>query len=370
MAPRIPYVDLARLHRPLREELLEATARVLDHGQFVLGPEVAELEARLAERLGVAAVVGVSTGTDALVLALRLAGVGQGDEVITVSHSFVATASAIRLLGARPVFVDVDEETMLMDPAGLEAARSPRTRAVLPVHLNGFACDLEPISAFCRRHGLPLIEDCAQAFGVLHAGRPVGSTQIGCFSLHPLKTLSACGDAGFVSVTTEREAELLRQWRNLGLRDRDHCRWVSGNTRLDGLQAALASVKLRHFDRWVEARRAHAAAYRAALAGRVRLPPAEKEGDLAIYSAFPIRHRHRDALREALDRRGVDARAHYPLAIHQQEAFADLPAQPLPVTERVVEEILSLPVGPELTEAGRKRVIEAVHEALDEVEDR
>lgn len=370
MTPSIPYVDLAGLHKPLRDELLAAAAQVIDHGQFILGPEVEELEHALAERLGVPEVVGVSSGTDALVLALRLAGVGAGDEVITVSHSFVATASAVSLLGARPVFVDIEEETMLMDPAALDAARTERTRAVIPVHLNGFACDLEPIAAFCRRTGLALVEDCAQAFGVHHRARPVGSSGFGCFSLHPLKTLSACGDAGFLALNDGNGAETVRQWRSIGLRDRDHCRWTAGNNRLDTLQAALTLVKLRHFDDWVERRCCQAAAYREALAGRVRLPPRERDGDRVIYSAFVIRHPRRDLLQEALQNRGIDVRPHYPLAIHQQEAWRDLPAADLPVTERVVGEILSLPVGPELGMAACEQVAAAVLEALDEVDGR
>lgn len=363
----IPYVDLAAQHAPLKERILDAVARVLDHGRFILGPEVAELEARLAERLGAPHVVGVANGTDALVLALKLRGVGPRDEVLTVSHSFVSTASAICLAGARPVFVDVDERTMQIDPEGLEAALTGRTRAVIPVHLNGSPCDLGRVAGFCRRHGLALIEDCAQALGVRAAGETVGTRDLGCFSLHPLKVLSACGDAGFVATRSAEDAERLRRLRNIGLADRDHCAEVSGNHRLDTLQAAILLVKLKHLDAWTAARRRHAAAYRAALAGRLTLPPEEGEGDFAIYSAFVVRHPRRDRLVELLHERGVDARVHYPLAIHQQEAFARFADRPLPATEKVVGEILSLPVSAELTEAGRERVIAAVHDALAEV---
>ncbi len=364
----LPYVDLPALHAPLRERLLEAVGRVLDHGRFILGPEVAELEGRLAERLGVPAVVGVASGTDALVLALRSRGIGAGDDVITVSHSFVATASAIRLLGARPVFVDVDAETMLLDPALLEQAVTPRTRAVLPVHLNGHPCDLGAIADFCRRRGLHLVEDCAQAFGARSGGRPVGSTDLGCFSLHPLKVLPGYGDGGFVAVAERAETERLRTLRNLGLVDRDHCRTVSPNSRLDTIQAAMLLVALDHFDDWVAVRRAHAAAYRRDLAGAIRLPPEEAPGDLATYSAFVVRHPRRDRLAEAMGRRGVEAKVHYPLAIHQQEAFADQPAPSLPVTEAVVGEILSLPVHAALDEAARSRTASALLAALAEIE--
>jgi dTDP-4-amino-4,6-dideoxygalactose transaminase len=358
----IPYIDLPSQHRGLRADLVEAFGRVLDHGQFILGPEVALLEERLRERLGVPHVVTVANGTDALVLALRLRGVGPGDEVITVSHSFVATATAIRLAGATPVFVDVDEESMLLDPSGLEGALSPRTRAVLPVHLNGFVCDLDPIARFCERNGLSLVEDCAQAFGARAAGRSVGSTGVGAFSLHPLKGLSALGDGGFLTVASDDDAQRLRRLRNLGLRDRDHCEVVSGNSRLDTLQAAFLLVKLDRFEAWAAARREHAAAYRRALAGVVRLPP-EKEGVEPAVSAFVVRHPRRDVLLRRMRERGVDAKVHYPLAIHQQEAFADLPPRPLPVTERVVREILSLPATPELSAEERSRVIESVLDA-------
>jgi dTDP-4-amino-4,6-dideoxygalactose transaminase len=340
---------------------------VLDHGQFILGPELRELEDRLAERLGAAHVIGVASGTDALVLAMQVRGIGEGDEVITVSHSFVATASSVALAGADPVFVDVDEHTMMMDGAALAAVQTERTRAVVPVHLNGSPCALEPIADFCRRHGLALIEDCAQGLGVRSAGEGVGTRDLGCFSLHPLKVLSACGDAGFVTARSADEADALREMRNIGLQDRDHCVRIAGNSRLDTLQAAILLVKLEYLDGWIEARRRHAAAYREALAGRVTLPPEEGGGDFATYSAFVIRHPERDRLVEGLARRGVDAKVHYPLAAHQQEAFAYLGSPSLPVTEKVVGEILSLPVSPELSAEARDRVIAALDEALREL---
>jgi dTDP-4-amino-4,6-dideoxygalactose transaminase len=363
---KVPYVDLIAQHAPLRDELLEAMGAVLDHGWFILGPEVKQLEQQLAQRLGVSAVVGVNSGTDALLLGLRLAGIGPGDEVITVSHSFVATASTIKLVGATPVFCDIDDDSMLMDPAQLAGLLTPRTRAVMPVHLGGFTADMTAISAFCAEHGLALIEDAAQSIGSLHRGRCGGSFGIGCFSLHPLKVLSAAGDAGFVAVNDPEQETRLRQWRNLGLADRDHVRWVSGNSRLDTLQAALLLVKLRHLDRYIDARRAHAAAYREAFAGKVRCPPPEVD-ERSVYSTFVIRHPRRDALLAAIRAHGVDAKVHYPIAIHQQQALADVAHGPLPVTERVVDEIISLPVTPEVDEAGRALVIRAVLSALDEV---
>lgn len=364
-AMKVPYVDLGAHNGKVRAELLEAVGRVLDHGWFVLGPEVTELEKRLAERLDVPHVVSVHTGTDALVLALRVAGIGPGDEVITVSHSFVSTATAIRLVGAVPVFVDVDEGTMQMDAGRLEAARTVNTRAVLPVHLGGFACDMGPIVAFCNEHGLTIIEDCAQSLGATSGGRAVGSFGLGCFSLHPLKVLSACGDGGFIAVADDDVAEELRQLRNNGLRDRDHVAHVSANSRLDTVQAAMLLVKERHLDAWIDARRAHAAAYREALEGVVRLPPEEAPDSRAVYSTFVIRVPDRDGFQAALKADGVDAKVHYPIPIHLQLPFAPF-STPLPVTERVVSEILSLPVTPELDEAGRSVVIDAVRRAARE----
>ncbi|MEI8256934.1 MAG: DegT/DnrJ/EryC1/StrS family aminotransferase, partial [Deltaproteobacteria bacterium] len=340
MTHRIPYVDLAAQNGPLREALIAAVSRVISHGQFVLGPEVAQLEAALERFLGVPHVVGVSNGTDALVMALKLVGVGPGDEVITPSHSFVATATAVALAGARPVLVDIDERTMAISADLVEAAITPRTRAVVPVHLSGFAVDVDRLAAVCERRGLALVEDCAQAIGAKHRGRSVGSVGIGCFSMHPLKVLAALGDAGFITVADAGHAERLRHMRNIGLLDRDHCETIDGNTRLDTLQAALVLAKLPGVPGWIAARRAHADAYRATLGGVVRLPPDEGEG-FSVYSAFVVRHPARDRLRAFLSDRGIDSKVHYPVPIHRQRAFAHLGVPALPVTDRVCEQILS-----------------------------
>ena len=366
LSRRVPYVDLAKQHAVVKRSILDAIAGVLDHGQFILGPEVGAFESAIAGKLQVRHAVGVASGTDAIVLALKALGIGPGDEVITVSHSFVATATAVCLAGARPVFVDVEDESMLLDPACLASAVGPRSRAVLAVHLNGFPCDMEPIESFCREHGLALVEDCAQALGALWRGRPVGSFGLGCFSLHPLKTLSGCGDGGFVTTGDEEVAARLRQLRNLGLRDRDHCDSIAGNSRLDTLQAAILLAKLPHLDEWIAARRARAQRYREALAGRFRLPQPEQES-FATYAAFVVRHPRRDLLRERLAARGIDARVHYPVAIHQQPAFSSIPRPALPVTERIVGEILSLPVSAELEPSDQERVIDAALGAIGEV---
>lgn len=359
--PNIPYVDLAAHNRALKGDLLAALGRVIEHGQFILGPEVSGLEEALAKFLGVPHVVGVSNGTDALVMGLRLAGIKAGDEVVCPSHSFVATATAVRLVGATPVFADVDAETMNLDPIAAETAITSKTTAVMPVHMNGAPAAVDALAALCERRKLVLIEDCAQAIGARARGRSVGTLGIGCFSLHPLKVLSALGDAGFITVKTEAEAARLRQMRNLGLRDRDHCDAADSNMRLDALQAALVRAKLPHVPGWIEARRAHARAYREALANHVRVPHAEGE-DFMVYSAFVVRHPRRDALIAHLATRGIEAKVHYPVPIHRQRAFEDLPSAHLPVTDAVCASIVSLPVTPELSPEGRVRVIEAVLE--------
>jgi dTDP-3-amino-3,4,6-trideoxy-alpha-D-glucose transaminase len=363
----IPYVDVAAHNRPLEGDLVAALRRVIEHGQFILGPEVGELETQLAARLGVAHVVSVGNGTDALVLALRLHGIGEGDEVIVPSHSFVASALAVRLLRATPVFADIDEETMVLDASAAARAITARTRAVMPVHLNGYPCDMRAIGELCRERGLALIEDCAQAFGTTFEGRHVGSFGTGCFSLHPLKAFAALGDGGFVCVDSEELALTLRRYRSLGLLDRDHCVHVSGNSRLDTLQAAFLLTKLPRFDAWRQARQDQAAAYRRALQGRVTLPPNDPAVDATV-TTFVIRHPRRDALVAAARRHGLDCKIHYPLAIHQHPAFADLPPVSLPVTERVVQQILSLPVHPELSEQQRQSAVDAVVAAVAEVE--
>jgi len=363
----VPYIDLPAQHAPLKDDILDAVEEVLEHGWFILGEEVTRFEERVAEYLGVPHVVGVGSGTDALELAMRARGIGEGDEVITVSHGWISTASAIHLVGATPVFADVDPDTMLMDPADLEEVLTERTEAVVPVHLNGFPCDLDPIREFCRAHDLALIEDCAQALGTHYDGELVGTDEIGCFSLHPLKVLSACGDAGMIAVRDDGDAERLRRLRNNGRESREVFPHISDNSRLDTLQAAILLVKLDHLEDWIRARRRHSAAYREALDGVVELPPRERGDDRAIYTMFVIRHPRRDAIQQHLADRGIDAKIHYPYGIHQQAPFERYADRALPATESVVSEILSLPVYPEMTDAQRDAVIEGVIEAAEEV---
>lgn len=353
----IPYVDLGRANGAYKSEILAAVERVLDHGQLILGPEVAELESAVMRRLDAKHVVGVSNGTSALVIGLRLASVGPGDEVIVPSHSFVATATAVSLLGARPVFVDIDEATHTLDPDCVEVAFTSRTRAVIPVHLGGVPANVEALSASCRRRGVALVEDCAQAFGARIGGRSVGTFGIGCFSLHPLKVFSAAGDAGLLAVGDASLADGARRLRNLGLVGRGVADVVSGNDRLDTLQAAILLVKLAHLDQLIAARREHAAHYRRALGAAFRLVD-EPEGAECVHSTFVIRHPKRDALVEAMLSAGIEVKVHYPVPIHRQPAFVEDGIESLPVTERIVSEIVSLPVSPELSSDERSTIID------------
>jgi dTDP-4-amino-4,6-dideoxygalactose transaminase len=353
---RVPYVDLAEQNGRLRAELLEAFDRVLSHGQLVLGPEVAELETRLAAKLDVPAVVCVASGIDALELALRLRGIGPGDEVLVPSHTFFATAYAVELVGARPVFVDVEPLRLLMDPESAAQAIGERTRAIIPVHLGGHPCEMGAIVALAEEHGLWVIEDCAQSIGSRYRGRPTGSWGVGCFSLHPLKTLSALGDAGFLTVAEPADVEALKRLRNLGLVDRDHTEEVSSHSRLDTLQAAALLVKLEHLDEYVEARRAHARAYDDALRDEFSIVPVPDHVEPS-YSCYVVRHPERDRILTAMRSRGYDLKVHYPVPIHMQRPYLGSGSWVLPQTERAVSEILSLPVSPELSPTVRDELI-------------
>lgn len=361
----VPYVNLAGQHAQIKEELLAAVSAVLDSGQFILGEPVAEFERQFAALCGVRYAVGVNSGTDALILALRAIGIGSGDEVVTVPNSFVASTACIRLLGARPVFVDVGPDYNI-DPGKIAAAVSPRTRAILPVHLTGRPCNMEPIMAVARGKGLHVIEDCAQAVIAEYRGRRVGSFgTVGCFSLHPLKTLNACGDGGALTTDDPGLYERLKVMRNIGLRSRDDCVGWSHNSRLDTLQAAILLVKLRYLDQWTEKRRENARYYRTHLAWipQVEAPPAEAEVR-AVYHTFVIQADRRDDLRGFLSARGVGSAIHYPVPIHLSTAGKELgyPEGSFPIAERQAQRVLSLPVYPELTVAQLDRVCESIRE--------
>lgn len=368
---RIPLVDLKAQYQLIKPEVDAALQSVLDSTAFINGPAVSEFEQAFADFCQARYAIGVASGTAALQLVLKALGIGSGDEVITVAHTFCATAEAIELVGARPVFVDIDPKTHTLDPNLLERAITLRTRAVIPVHLYGLPADMDAINAIASRHNLYVIEDAAQAHGARYKGRRVGSLgHVACFSFYPSKNLGAYGDAGAV---TTNDLELAQ--RILALRD--HGRVVGANgkrakyehdlvgysERLDTLQAAVLRAKLNHLPAWTQARRRIAQTYKQALAHCSALTlPYEPDGYEGVYHLFVIRTAERDALRQHLLENGIETGIHYPIPLHLQRAFAHLGYQlgDLPHTERAAREILSLPIYPELSAADQQRVIEAV----------
>ncbi len=359
--PPIPMVDLRAQYRRIRPEVEEALGRVLESARFIHGEECALLEQEFAAWCGVAHACGVANGTDALILALRAFGVGPGDDVVTVANTFIATGEAILLNGARPVFVDVEPGTRTLDAALLERALTPRTRVILPVHLYGHPADMEPILAVARRHGIPVLEDAAQAHGAELEGRRAGSlADAACFSFYPGKNLGAYGDAGMVTSHDGTFVARVRQMANHGAGADKYDNVVVGtNSRLDALQAAVLRVKLRHLDRWNEERRQRVAGYHAALAGVPGLTvPRERPGSRSAWHLYTVRAQDRDGLQAHLSARGIASAVHYPRPIHLQPAMASAGGRPgdLPVSEQLCREVLSLPLYPELEPAAVERI--------------
>lgn len=361
----IPQANPGANTQAHRAEIEAAIARVLDRGWYILGPEVEAFEAEFAAFCGVAYGIGVGSGTEALHLALCALGIGPGDEVITVAHTAVATVVAIELAGARPVLVDVHPSTYTLDPARLEPAITPRTRAIIPVHLYGQPADLTPIQEIARRYGLWLIEDAAQAHGATYRGRPVGGWgDLACFSFYPTKNLGALGDGGMVVTNDAQLARRIRELRQYGWRSRYVSETAGFNSRLDEIQAAVLRVKLRYLEAENERRRMLAQRYTALLAGCAVIPPAEQPDARHVYHLYVIRSSRRDDLRQALHNRGIATGIHYPLPIHLQPAYRHLHPGPgaLPVTERLAGEVLSLPLYPELSEEQVEHIAQAIRE--------
>ena len=360
---KIPYVNLAAQHAPIKAEILKAIEGVLDGGQFILGDVVAEFEAAFAKLVGTKHAIAVNSGTDALILALRALKIGPGDEVITAPNSFVASASSIALVGARPVFVDVRPD-MNIDATKLEAAITRRTRAIMPVHLTGHACDMEPILEVASHHKLSIVEDAAQAILAEYRGKRVGSFgNMGCFSLHPLKTLNAIGDGGVVTTNDDELATHVKLTRNLGLKTREQCVDWSSNSRLDSIQAAVLLVKLKYVEEWTVRRIANAQLYRKLLAGVTEVSmPQDRRDERNVYHTFVVQVPLREKLRAHLDMNGIGTSIHYPIPIHLQDVAKELGYKrgDFPVAEKQAERILSLPVYPEL----RTEDIEAVARAI------
>ena len=362
---RVPFVDFAAHVAAIRPELDAAIARVLDSGWFILGPEVEAFERELAAALGAKDAVAVANGTEALQLALTALGVGAGDEVVTSPLTAAFTALAIVSAGAKPVFADLDPETLNVSPEAVARAVTPRTKAVLPVHLYGHPVDMDPILELARARGIPVVEDACQAVGALYKGRPVGTLgALGALSFYPTKNLGALGDGGALLVGDAGLAARLRRLRNGGQSDRYRHEVPGINSRLDEIQAAILRVGLRHLSSWTERRRALASLYREELREAGAGLPEEQPWARAVHHLFVVRHPRRDALAEALRSRGIATLVHYPIPLHLQPAFAVLGGRPgdLPVAERAAREVLSLPLHPELTDAQVRAVAAAVRE--------
>lgn len=362
-SPRVAFAPLSRIPESLVEELSSAFCRFLRAGQYIQGPSVERFEAGFAKYLGASDVVGCGSGTFALILALKAAGIHSGDEVITVGNTYYATAQAIRHVGARPVFVDVDPELGLLDPDELDKARTQRTKAVLAVHLYGIACRLPPIRAFCERNGLELIEDCAHAFGTEVNGVKIGAeAKFACFSLYPTKTLGAFGDAGVIATNDSRVASRLRELRYYAIdQSRSNFDPAAEHTRLDALQAELLCAAIPHADVWIAQRRAHASLYRSGLSEipGIRISPIPENQLIAPYT-FPLFAQQRNWLTSALRELGLDVQIHYPTNLHDMPQFGGPASRRLPNTERHNAEVLNLPVHPYLRSDEIGAVIEAI----------
>jgi dTDP-4-amino-4,6-dideoxygalactose transaminase len=349
----IPFVDLKAQYRALKPEIDRAVQQVLDESQFILGPAVSAFERDFAAFCTTTEAIGVSSGTSALHLALLAAGVVPGDEVITVPFTFVATVAAIEYTGAKPVLVDVEPDYWTMDPARIEAAITPRTRAIVPVHLYGQPADMDPILAIAEKHGLTVIEDACQAHGSEYKGRRCGSMgRLGCFSFYPGKNLGAYGEGGAVVTSEPAMAErirLLRAWGEETLYEHKHRGF---NYRMDGIQGAVLGVKLKHLEAWTTARRGRAKAYAQRLADTSAILPVERPGVRHVYHLYVVRLRERDAWRSRLADAGVQTGVHYPVPVHLQPAYRDLgyDTGAFPVAERSAREVMSLPIFPELTD--------------------
>ena len=360
----IPFVDLKKQYASIKDEVRVAIDGILESCQFTLGSEVAKFEEEFAAYSGGKFGMGVNTGTSALHLALLAAGVGPGDEVITVPFTFVATVASIYYTGAKTVFVDIDPRTFTMDPAKLEAAITPKTKAIIPVHLYGQPADMDPIVAIARKHNLVVVEDAAQAHGAEYKGRRVGSLgDMACFSFYPGKNLGAYGEGGMVVTDNPEYARTIRMLRDWGAEKKYHHVLKGYNFRLEGIQGAVLRVKLRHLEKWTEGRRAAAARYDKLFAGRVAHP---QQMDYArhVYHIYAIRTKSRAAWMDALNAKGIQSGIHYPFPVHLLPAYEDLgyKAGQFPHSEQAANEVLSLPMFGELTAEQCEEVAAAVIE--------
>lgn len=369
----VPLLDVKRDNEPLRDQFIAALTRVLDSGQFIGGPDCQLLEQELAAYCQTGFAVGCASGSDALLLALMAIGIEPGDEVILPSFTFFATASAVTRLGARPVFCDIDRKSFNLDPDLVESLVTPRTKAIIPVHLFGQCCELGKLQAVAARHGLQIVEDCAQSIGASYRGVACGGIgQVGCFSFYPTKNLGGFGDGGIMTTNDPEIADRLRLLANHGMRPRYHHQVIGLNSRLDSFQAALLAIKLRELPRWTSARQENARRYQKlfasrGMAGLVDVPTVTVDGE-HVWNQFTIRIRsgERDAVRQQLADRKIGTEVYYPIPLHQQVCFAYLgyKAGSLPETERACAEVMSLPIFPGLTVTEQETVVDTLAEIL------
>ena len=365
----IPLVDLKAQYASIKQEMDHAIQGVLDNTAFIGGEALCAFEDAFASFCEAKVCVGVANGTDAIFLALKALGVGPGHEVVTVAHTFIATTEAIGAVGATPVFVDIKPDTMLMDTARLEAAITPRTKAIIAVHLYGQPVEMDAVNAVAQRHKIRVVEDAAQAHGARYRGKRVGTMgDVACFSFYPGKNLGAYGDAGAVVSTDVALAEEIRMLANHGRRPKEkythHA--IGFNSRLDGLQAAVLNVKLKHLEAWNQLRRDHAAAYTRALAHLPLRLPSVHPGATPVWHLYVVRLAMRDAVSSALEKQGINTGVHYPVPLHLQPAYQgmNIPRGALPVSEEAAQSVLSLPMYPELTPDQLGRIGRAIETVL------
>lgn len=359
----VPLLDLKRQYATIKDRIDAAVQKVFDHGAFILGPEVTELEAKIAVYCQSRYGIGVASGTDALLLSLRAAGVKPGDEVITSDYSFFASAGVISRLLAKPVFIDIEKDTYNIDVNLIEPAITDKTRAIIPVHLFGQSADMDPLMELARKHDLVVIEDAAQAIGATYKNRPAGSIgQLGCFSFYPSKNLGAIGDGGMVVTGEEKYNESLRMLRLHGWKEKYRPLEIGYNSRLDTLQAAVLAVKLDYLNDWHEARRENARRYDEAFAGANIVTPAVRDYSYHIYNQYTIAVENREELLKALRDHQIGHDIYYPVPFHMLECYRDLPYQEgdFPVSEWASRSVVSIPIFPELTEEEQAEVIELV----------
>ncbi len=363
----VPLLDLHAQYAPIRSQMLEALTRVCDSQQFILGTEVESLEAEMAATLGVKNAIGVSSGTDALLVSMMALGIGPGDEVVTSTYSFFATAGSIARLGATPVLVDIDPQTYNIDPSQVEAVANRRTKAIMPVHLFGLVADCGRLTELARHLGVPLIEDACQAIGARYRGRPAGEFgAAGCFSFFPSKNLGGAGDGGLVTTNDDEIAERIRLLRRHGAEKQYVHRVIGGNFRLDALQASVLRVKLPYLRQWTDDRRRNALRYRSLFQefglSDIIAPPVEPDNYFHVYNQYVIRAPRREALRKHLQEQGIGTAVYYPVPFHAQECFRHLNYAPgaFPNAEAASRETLALPVYPELTLEQQTYVVQSI----------